>query len=201
MRIYLSKSNQAVFSVYSVVKQKLVKMGHEVVEHNGGDYDPSLLLSCDALLVLPGQHVLGEFEQMSPSKQATYAEPGDYQIGKGQYEQVLAFAKKNCNMSVDAAHPVTYTFGMNSIYIIAEVEIKNGHTSIGLDELDTLIMHGADWKKNYADWVYKGMTWNIDHMEEFQVRETTTTSTVCAGETSATTQPHLAIAPVLNIRL
>jgi len=201
MRIYLSKSNQANFSVYNVVKQKLIKMGHQVIEHNGGEYDPSLLLSCEALLVLPGQHVLGELQQMKPSLQAAYAEPCDYRIGKGQHEQILAFARHTCNMSVDDNTPATYNFGKSMIYIITEVEIERGETRIYMDELDSLFVDGSDWKQHYSTWLYMGMNWNIDVMAEFVLYPECAVKLNESGEEVNTTQPHLALAPVFNIQL
>lgn len=202
MRIYLSKSNQADFSVYNVVKQKLIKMGHQVIEHNSGTYDPSLILSCEVLVVLPGQHVLGEIQQMTPGKQASYADVADYEMGKGQFEQVVAFAKKTANVSIDNCDTPTYTFGKNNVYIVTEVEIVNGgEVTIRMDELDTLYVDGSDWKKHYATWVHMGMTWNIDHMEQFKVYPDNSVKLNESGEEVNTTQPHLALAPVFNIQL
>ena len=77
-KVYLSKSNLASVEDVRLVREYLLKLGYEIIEHDGGIYDPTLL-EIPQLMVMIG-----------------YAEDnGDdiIPLGKGQYHQ-LAYRQK-----------------------------------------------------------------------------------------------------------
>lgn len=52
MRIYLSKSKQADPEAVAVVRKVLQENGHEIVEFQGGKYDPSLVANAEAVVAI-----------------------------------------------------------------------------------------------------------------------------------------------------
>lgn len=92
MKVYLSRSNAADPAVFSIVKKVIEDLGHDVVTFNGGEYSKEPLLSCQAIVVVPGAEMLpslGRYEDDGVTKLIDDCPD----VGKGQYEQCMDFAK------------------------------------------------------------------------------------------------------------
>ena len=77
MKIYLAKSNKCSPSDYMRVRNALISENVEILEHTGGTYNHSKLLSADKLIVLPEKVGM------------------PCTLGRGLYEQILAFISSN----------------------------------------------------------------------------------------------------------
>jgi len=84
MKIYLSKSNNCDYDqllrTRSIIKNKF---GCELVEYVGGEYSPEPMYECDILFVLPPK-----------------IEGRDFYTGKGQYDTINYWRKKNGKKNV-----------------------------------------------------------------------------------------------------
>lgn len=91
MKVYLSRSNAADPAVFSLVRQVIENLGHEVVTFNGGEYSSKPLLECDALVLVPSAQMLPAIERGDTTTELTDDAPD---IGKGQHGQCMEFVKK-----------------------------------------------------------------------------------------------------------
>ena len=89
-KIYLSKSNASNFEVYSLVKEKLQNLGHEIVEFTGGVYSQEPMLKCDYLFIVPPARIIGSPKQNNPPRYSWSRDSSHciYDLGRGQAEQV-----------------------------------------------------------------------------------------------------------------
>ena len=88
MKTYLSKSNHSDPELVAHVRKYLTNLGHEIVEFTGGEYTNKPLVTSDYLVIVPPAKI-------TPKDDNTwsYAESAeDYDIGKGQTEQIKDFA-------------------------------------------------------------------------------------------------------------
>jgi len=100
MKVYLSRSNAADPAVFSIVKAAIENLGHEVVTFNGGQYSKEPLLACDALVVIPSAEMLPGFQIQQHSTSLSDNQPN---IGKGQFQQCVDFAKAHAESYNDVA--------------------------------------------------------------------------------------------------
>jgi len=82
MKVYLAKSNRTNPEVVARVRQTLSNYNLEIVEFKGGSYSHRPLLECDQLVVVPEEL---DLERVT--------------LGKGLYEQIEAFSRKNLHNS------------------------------------------------------------------------------------------------------
>ncbi len=73
--VYLSKSNRANPDHVMLVRRHLESLGYDILEHQGGTYDPNLMLKCRYMIIV-GIHA------------PTNGNSGVVEIGKGQYQQL-----------------------------------------------------------------------------------------------------------------
>ena len=149
MNVYLSKSNASSFEVYSLCKQKLLSLGHTVLEFTGGEYSNKELLRADFLFVVPPERIVdgpyhheGGFNFHSDSKMYTY------EIGKGQTQQILAFANKYSK--VKKMCPDEYKITCSRIFLLTEITHRDNTISLYGDQIETLNLIENDWKESWA---------------------------------------------------
>jgi hypothetical protein len=78
-KIYLSKSNIASVENVREVREHLQSLGYEIVEHDGGSYDPHPMLGCKYMIMVG--YDMNEDNDL-------------LEVGKGQYQQ-LEFREAN----------------------------------------------------------------------------------------------------------
>lgn len=163
MKVYLSRSNQANPGVFSIVKQVIEDLGHEVVTFEGGSYSKLPLLECQALVIVPGADMLPGIERGKYNTVLLDIEP---YVGKGQYEQCKDFAKK---------HAVDYDLddedmehielpGYVNMIVVREVNTKDSNNpSVYVDNVHSILTADKDdWKscygylRSYADYTNIG---------------------------------------------
>ena len=94
--VYLSKSNRANPDYVSMVRVYLEERGYEVIEHQGGEYDSSLLYQCKYMVMVgidrPSSH--GE---------------GIVMVGKGQYNQLRERKNRGLDRNIYFSHTDEFT--------------------------------------------------------------------------------------------
>lgn len=115
MKVYLSRSNAADPAVFSLVRQVIENLGHEVVTFNGGEYSSKPLLECDALVLVPSAQML---PSMKGSKHTTEITDPAPDIGKGQYGQCMEFVQQYAEDYVDCGEDLEEIVMPNDKYLL-----------------------------------------------------------------------------------
>ena len=108
MKVYISKSNQANMDDLISLRTILKKENHEILEFNGGAYDPGLLLKADQLMILPPME----------NKIKNLDGKGEVRIGKGNYTEVSRF------LEVKENNPV-FMFKDGKEYLVTNINRTN----------------------------------------------------------------------------
>lgn len=53
MKVYISKSNQGEMDILLTIREIIRKAGHELLEYNGGQYDPNLIKTAEVVITAP----------------------------------------------------------------------------------------------------------------------------------------------------
>lgn len=153
MKVYLSRSNAADPAVFSIVKAVITNLGHEVVTFNGGQYSKEPLLACDALVVIPSDEMLPGFRRKEHSTSLSDNQPD---IGKGQFQQCVDFAKKHAESYNDVAFDgdlMDIHMQENKLMLLVQ-EIDNSdpeNPAVYVHNIvDVRCMDISDWKTRYG---------------------------------------------------
>lgn len=167
MKVYLSRSNAADPAVFSVVKAAIENLGHEVVTFNGGAYSKEPLLSCDALVVVPSAQMLPGFKKGNTSTSLEDYQPD---VGKGQYEQCIDFAKKHAedyNDNNDDSDLIDIEMSEGKFMLVIQ-EVDNSdsdHPAVYVNNIiDVSEQDTNDWVKRYGFLVTDGSYLNIGNL-------------------------------------
>ena len=96
-KIYISKSNACHLDDLIAVRTFLSDYNCEILEYNGGKYDPDLILTADLIVVVPHREQEG-------------AKENTFFVGKGQYSEANKFDDKIKSMTLllTAINPVSF---------------------------------------------------------------------------------------------
>ena len=75
MKVYVSKSNAADIDLINKVRNFFTDAGHTVLQHEGGNYDPSKIMQADICVMV------------GPRMHDAYPAEGHIIVGKGQFEE------------------------------------------------------------------------------------------------------------------
>ena len=89
--IYLSKSNRANPDYVMLVRRHFEELGYGIIEHQGGEYNESLLYQCKTMVMVG----------IDP---ATVAKEGWVTVGKGQYNQLKNRRSRGINANFYFSH-------------------------------------------------------------------------------------------------
>lgn len=153
MKVYLSRSNAADPAVFSVVKAAIENLGHEVVTFNGGAYSKEPLLACDALVVVPSAEMLPGIKRGDTSTSLEDTQPD---IGKGQYEQCIDFAKTHAESFDDESFEedlLEISMREDKLMLLVQEVDKSDpdHPSVYVHNIiDIRGQDASDWKTRYG---------------------------------------------------
>lgn len=150
MKVYLSRSNAADPAVFSLVQQVIENLGHEIVTFNGGEYSKEPLLACDALVIVPSAKMLPGMER---GEYKTFLQDNQPDIGKGQYEQCMDFAKRHAEDYVDCDEDIEDIEMKSGKLMLVVQEVENSHTeaSVYVNSIVEIREQDAnDWKTKYG---------------------------------------------------
>jgi hypothetical protein len=138
-KLYLSKSNAGSAVDMQKLRQILKTLDVEIIEYSGvGKFDMNLVTSADILLIVP------------PNKKKTFRSDERYLLGKGQYEQIIAFEKK----MIEDEDDYNLDFDdRSSRYILLLHEIgldAKGIENLIVEEYCGSEVLAIDWQTNYA---------------------------------------------------
>lgn len=124
-KIYLSKSKAGDLTYIAYIRDILHKLDAEILEFAGGTYNTDALLKSDVLIVVP------------PRRKECIDEKDAYWVGKGQYEEINTFRKKN---------------PCNSVYIVADTDFDcdEGQHSFLVEEFYGSDVVNINWQTEYA---------------------------------------------------
>lgn len=170
MKIYLAKSNAANFAVYSLVKQKLISLGHEIIEFNGGVYTPETLKEADFLFIVPPSNIIGEpFRNRGSGKAQSFNFMQDsskscYNIGRGQTDQILYFINNKGVKVTPDKYGGHFDFpDCSNVLILKEISVSHeGQTYIYVDYPNELTVNKQDWKTEWADIGFDDLDMNVE---------------------------------------
>lgn len=151
MKVYLSRSNAADPAVFSLVQQVIENLGHEIVTFNGGKYSKEPLLACDALVIVPSAEMLPGMER---GEYNTFLQDNEPDIGKGQYEQCIDFAKRHTEDYVDCGEDIEYIEMKSGKLMLVVQEVENSHgeeASVYVNSITEIREQDTtDWKTRYG---------------------------------------------------
>jgi len=136
MNVYLSKSNASSFEVYSLCKQKLLSLGHNVLEFTGGEYSNKELLRADFLFIVPPEKVIGAPSSNDGNFNYNNDSSDCYEIGKGQTQQILDFANKYSKVKKMCSGE--YEITCSRIFLLTEITHKDNTISLYGDQIESL---------------------------------------------------------------
>ena len=93
-KVYLSKSNRANPDYVSMIRTYLEDKGYEILEHQGGTYDASLLYQCKYMVMVG-------IDRPSNSGE------GIVMVGKGQYHQLRERINRGLDRNLYFSHTAT----------------------------------------------------------------------------------------------
>lgn len=150
MKVYLSRSNAADPAVFSIVKEIIEDLGHEVVTFNGGEYSKKPLIECDVLVVVPSAAMLPALEDNN----MVVLEDNCPDIGKGQFEQCRDFAKEHRqSFDTNGISMIDIELAPNKhMLVVQEVNVEDPENpSLYVHNItDVMEQDTNDWKSKYG---------------------------------------------------
>jgi hypothetical protein len=144
-RVYIAKSNRANPNLVSAVRQTLSKFDVEIVEFTGGTYSHDLLLVCDELYVIPDLSDAYEDDDDDCSWSVS--------IGKGLYEQIKTFSKKDAHDNIFIVTDFDNELGVGGVHydddddvISIEIYDDNDYINHALITINTARIDIASWE-------------------------------------------------------
>lgn len=120
-KVYLAKSNKANPNLVMAVREKISEYDLEIVEYEGGHYSDKPLLKCDFLIIVPD---LTTFEE------------GAVMVGKGLYQQVDSFSRKNDISQIFVVCDFDLTLSSIEEYDIQDDDDYINYGFLGLGDYD-----------------------------------------------------------------
>jgi hypothetical protein len=161
MNVYLSKSNASSFEVYSLCKQKLLSLGHSVLEFTGGEYTNEELLKADFLFIVPPERIIGAPSSNGGNFDYHNDSEHNYEIGRGQTQQILDFAAKYHVVKKDE-DTSDYSIACPRIFVLTEITHRDNVISLYGDQIEYVELNEHDWKEDWSELITDMSACNIE---------------------------------------